>query len=199
MFTGIVEGTGTVISAEFVGDGRQFCVSAPKIFDGISVGDSIAVNGCCQTVESFDEKSFIFFSVPETLRITNLAFLKVGDRVNLERAMRLDARLGGHLVQGHIEGMAEIARIERSATHVDIKVRYRSPFLVPKGSVTLDGISLTVHNIEDDIFSVQIIPETIARTNIGDWSSGRKVNIETDFMVKTIDHLLRYYHQERSI
>jgi len=189
MFTGLIEEIGTVISVEVKSNGVRFVIGCAKILEDMKRGDSIAVNGACQTVETFDHKTFTIFSIPETLAVTNFDSLKAGDRVNLERALKLNDRIGGHLVQGHVEATAKILKINR-AEALDIFVQYDSVYIIPKGSVTLNGISLTVmEKISPDTFRVQIIPETEANTNIGDWKEGTRVNIEVDYIIKSLDYV----------
>lgn len=192
MFTGLIEEIGRVESIEILPNGRRFRIQCKKILADIERGDSIAVSGACQTVEAFDSLGFTLFSIPETLSVTNFEGFEVGSRVNLERAMRLGDRLGGHIVQGHVEGVALVHRIERGTKH-DIILSYASPYILPKGSVTLNGISLTVMEVLDqDKFRVQIIPETIDRTDIGDWREGGKINVEVDYIIKSLDLVRRH-------
>lgn len=189
MFTGLIEEIGTIVSAEANANGVRFVIGCSKILADMKRGDSIAVNGACQTVEAFDSKSFTIFSIPETLAVTNFGVLAAGARVNLERALRFSDRIGGHLVQGHVEGTAQVVKVNR-AEALDIFVRYESLYIIPKGSVTLNGISLTVmEKISPDTFRVQIIPETEMNTNIGDWQSGTLVNIEVDYIIKSLDYV----------
>jgi riboflavin synthase len=189
MFTGLIEEVGTVLSAEKLGEGTRFVIGCRRVLDDVKRGDSIAVNGACQTVEVFDAASFTIFSIPETLAVTNFSELQPDARVNLERALKLGDRIGGHLVQGHVEGMAQILQVERGKG-LDIIIRYDSAYIIPKGSVTLNGISLTVmEKISTDTFRVQIIPETEINTNIGDWKAGTRVNIEVDYIIKSLDYV----------
>ena len=193
MFTGIVEETGRLLEIQELLNGKRFIVQAKTILEDVKLGDSIAVCGTCQTVEKFDTSSFEIFSIPETLALTNFKTFEVGKKVNLERALRLSDRIGGHLVQGHVEGTALV--VERSDQDgLNIVIRYESPYVTTKGSVCLDGISLTVHEkLSHDLFRVQIIPETIRRTNIADWIPGYRLNIETDYIIKSLDQI----HQAR--
>ena len=189
MFTGLVEEVGVIRERENLSSGARFVIGCSRILDGVRRGDSIAVSGACQTVEKFTPDSFTIFSIPETLSVTNFESLAPGTRVNLERALQLGARIGGHLVQGHVEGTAEVTDV-RHGRALDISLRYESAYIIPKGSVTLDGISLTVmEKISADTFRVQIIPETEANTNIGDWKVGTRVNIEVDYIIKSLDYV----------
>lgn len=189
MFTGLIEEIGEIRAREDLAEGSRFVIGCARILHDVKRGDSIAVSGACQTVEKFTGDSFTIFSIPETLSVTNFNALKVGTRVNLERALKLGDRIGGHLVQGHVESTAEVLEIQRGKA-LDILLRYPSAYIIPKGSVTLDGISLTVmEKISVDTFRVQIIPETEMNTNIGDWKAGTRVNIEVDYIIKSLDYV----------
>lgn len=187
MFTGLIEETGTVLEVNPAAGGKHLRIACSRILDDIGLGDSIAVSGACQTVESFDAESFTIFSIPETLAVTNFSDFSAGTPVNLERALRLGDRIGGHLVQGHVEGTAKVVSVSAGETR-DIVLHYDSPFIVSKGSVTLNGISLTVmERMPGGHFRVQIIPETIRRTDIGSWLPGTRINIEVDYIIKSLE------------
>jgi riboflavin synthase len=189
MFTGLIEEVGVISAVNLLPNGKRFIVSCTNILADIKVGDSISVSGACQTVEQFDAGSFTIFSIPETLAVTNFDEFAVGRRVNLERALKMGDRIGGHLVQGHVEAMATVKEV-RKGDAVDIILEHTSPYIIPKGSVCLDGISLTVmEKIDKQNFRVQIIPETIRKTNIGDWATGSRVNIELDYIIKSLDQV----------
>lgn len=191
MFTGLIEEVGVISGIEVLPNGKRFIISCKDILTDMRIGDSISVSGACQTVEKFDTQSFTIFSIPETLAVTNFETFITGRRVNLERALRMGDRLGGHLVQGHVEATACVTDV-RKAEAVDILIEYSSPYIIPKGSVTLDGISLTVMEKTDaKTFRVQIIPETIRKTNIGDWQPGSRINIEVDYIIKSLDIVRR--------
>lgn len=191
MFTGLIEEVGVISGIEVLPNGKRFIISCKDILTDMRIGDSISVSGACQTVEKFDTQSFTIFSIPETLAVTNFKTFIAGRRVNLERALRMGDRLGGHLVQGHVEATACVTDV-RKAEAVDILIEYSSPYIIPKGSVTLDGISLTVMEKADaKTFRVQIIPETIRKTNIGDWQPGSRINIEVDYIIKSLDIVRR--------
>lgn len=191
MFTGLIEETGIIAAVEDLPGGKRFRISCKAILADMKIGDSIAVSGACQTVETFDGHSFSIFSIPETLAVTNFADLQKGSVVNLERAMRLGDRIGGHLVQGHVEGTAVVKSVAEGETR-NIILTYSSPYIIPKGSVTLNGISLTVmERLTGDDFRVQIIPETIRKTDIGSWSAGKRINIEVDYIIKSLDIIRR--------
>jgi len=192
MFTGLVEETGKILSIDEKNDGKRIVIGAGIVLDDLKNGDSIAVNGVCLTVEEKSNTQFTIFAVPETLRLTNIGFLKAGSTVNLERALKASDRLGGHIVQGHVECMAPVKSVERFENHWDVSVSISSPFLIPKGSVAVDGISLTIHELLNDSIRFQIIPETIKKTNIPDWNAGYMVNIETDYLVKALDTITKW-------
>ncbi len=189
MFSGLIEEVGEIRQIEKTERGWRIAIGCRDILTDAKIGDSISVSGACQTIEQFSASEFTIFSIPETLAITNFSEFVPGRRVNLERALRLSDRLGGHLVQGHVEGTATVASV-RDSSSLDIWLKYASPYIIPKGSVTLDGISLTVmEKTEPGSFRVQIIPETVRKTNIGDWREGARINIETDYIVKSLDYV----------
>ena len=195
MFSGLIEETGKIISIDKSPAGWRIRISCRDILVDAKIGDSISVSGACQTIEQFSAHEFTIFSIPETLAVTNFRGFEPGRRVNLERALRLGDRLGGHLVQGHVEGTAKVLSVDDGKA-LNIWLEYPSAYIIPKGSVTLDGISLTVmEKNAADHFRVQIIPETVRKTNIGDWRAGTAVNIETDYIVKSLDYVHR--HQPR--
>lgn len=189
MFTGIIEELGKLITIKKSTTSALLTITADKVLDGTKVGDSIAVNGVCLTVTTLANRIFTADVMLETLTHTALADLKTGDAVNLERAMQLGGRLGGHLVSGHVDGVGTI----RSQKTIDIAVltEISAPqelisFILPKGSVAIDGISLTVVDTGKDYFSVSLIPLTAKDTTIGYKKTGMKVNLETDMLGKYI-------------
>jgi len=193
MFTGLIEDLGTVRGLQLSGNGGQLTVATALPTAELTLGESVAVNGACLTVVSIDVGSFAADVSPETLTCTTLGALKPGGRVNLERAMRLGDRLGGHLVSGHIDACAAVTAIQRDANAIRFSVRFPSEiarYLVPKGSVTIDGISLTINSVENDTFSVAIIPHTLAMTTLQFRQPGYKVNIETDLIGRYVERLL---------
>ena len=195
MFSGLIEEVGEISRIEKTDRGWRIAITCRDILADAKIGDSISVSGACQTIEQFSATEFTIFSIPETLAITNFSEFVPGRRVNLERALRLSDRLGGHLVQGHVESTATVASV-RNTSALDIWLKFASPYIIPKGSVTLDGISLTVmEKTEPDLFRVQIIPETVRKTNIGDWREGTRINIETDYIIKSLD----YVNKNRSV
>jgi len=189
MFTGLIEDLGTLRDLRIGQDLAQVTVASGLSMTDFAVGESIAVNGVCLTVTNFDEKGFSADVSPETLNRTMLGRISKGTRVNLERALRLSARLGGHMVTGHVDGLARI--IERSQIGNAWKFRFQadpsvSALLVAKGSVAVDGISLTVNEVSTGTFSLVVIPHTLAMTNLQDRRIGDEVNIETDLIGKYV-------------
>jgi len=196
MFTGIVEELGTVETIEDQGDAARLTVRGPLVVSDAAEGDSIAVNGCCLTVVSRDEERFTADVMRETLVRTSLGELTPGTRVNLERAVTADKRLGGHIVQGHVDGTGTI-RSRTPSEHWEV-VEVGLPdgldrYLVEKGSITVDGVSLTVVDVTDKSFTVSLIPETLSRTTLGLKQPGETVNLEVDVIAKHVEKLVRAY------
>lgn len=192
MFTGIVETVGRVIAIEPEGEKARLRIEAPVVAEGVALGASIAVNGACLTVVAAAGAEVVFEAVRETLDRTSLGDLAAGSRVNLERALRADARLDGHIVQGHVDDTGRIRGLERNGADVRLVVDCRPGFatqLVPKGSVAIDGVSLTVVDVTDSGFDVALIPHTLAETNLADRRAGDRVNLEADVLGK---YVLRY-------
>ncbi|MEU1624679.1 riboflavin synthase [Streptomyces sp. NPDC020096] len=193
MFTGIVEELGEVVAVEDLGDASRFTLRGPVVTDGAKHGDSIAVNGVCLTVVETADGAFTADVMAETLHRSSLGALRTGSRVNLERPMALGGRLGGHLVQGHVDGTGAI--IGRTpAEHWEI-VKISLPdalsrYVVEKGSITVDGISLTVVEAAADYFTVSLIPTTLALTTLGIKQPGDPVNLEVDVLAKYVERLL---------
>jgi len=188
MFTGLVEALAPVERLEVEGDGRALVVAAPFAAE-LAVGESVAVNGACLTVVAHDARTCRFQAGPETLRRTNLGELQPGDRVNLERSLRVGDRLGGHLVQGHVDGLGRIASRQRQGEWevVWFSCAAESAMqMVSKGSITVDGVSLTVVDVTADGFSVALIPHTLAQTTLGFKRPGASVNLETDILAKYV-------------
>jgi len=189
MFTGIIEEIGVVLAVTGAGAARRLDVVASVTLEGSDLGASVAINGVCLTVVERKPDGFAFDVGPETLERTALSGLVAGDRVNLERPLRLGAALGGHLVLGHVDGVAvvtDVTRVESTA-----RVRFSvpgdlAPLLVPKGSVAVDGVSLTVAALDDSGFEVMLIPHTLEVTNLARLERGRAVNIETDVIGKYV-------------
>ena len=193
MFSGIVEALGTV--SKIISDGTvcRLEINAPKIAADVEVSDSVAVNGCCLTVVQKTESTVSFQAVPETMSRTNLGDLREGSPVNLERALLASSRLGGHFVSGHVDGLAELVKIDdHHGECADYYFRIDKELaknMASKGSVAVDGVSLTLVKCEPDLFSVALIPFTLAETTLGKKKIGDKVNIETDILSKYVQRL----------
>ncbi|HXP98819.1 MAG TPA: riboflavin synthase [Solirubrobacteraceae bacterium] len=193
MFTGLIADLGSVASIERDSNGATLEIST-ALAGELAEGDSIAVNGVCLTATGVREGGFSTQAMLETLRRSSLEQLRPGSPVNLELALRADGRLGGHIVQGHVDGTGAVVgtREEGFARVVEIEVEGElGRYLVEKGSVAVDGVSLTVSEIREDGFSVSLIPETLARTNLGAAQVGDRVNIETDVLAKHVERLLK--------
>ena len=189
MFTGLVEALGSVVEITSDGSGRRLVLSEPAIAPHLVLGESVAVNGACLTVVSHDATTFAFEAGPETLHRTNLGDLRPGDRVNLERALRMGDRLGGHMVTGHIDGLGTVS--VRVAEGDWLTVWFACPEelagqMVSKGSVAVDGVSLTLVDVERARFSVALIPHTLEHTTLGFKEVGTPVNLESDLLAKYV-------------
>jgi riboflavin synthase len=198
MFTGLVEGQGTLQTIQTLPAGLRLSIAPqPQCFSvaDIQIGDSVSISGCCLTVVAVNDDSLDFEAGEETLSKTSLGSLQVGDCVNLERSLSVGGRLGGHFVQGHVDGVAHVSKIEQTDEWIDMWYRASPELLrlmVPKGSVAVDGISLTVVHLEPDQFSVALIPHTLQVTTLGSRSVGDPVNIENDVLGKYVDQLLQH-------
>jgi riboflavin synthase len=193
MFTGIVEETGRVVSFDRGAAAWRLVVEASTVLEGSKIGDSIAVNGCCLTVVGRDARTLRFDLLEETVRLTNLSAVGPGGRVNLERSLRPDGKMGGHFVTGHIDDKGELVVLEPRGVDRYLRIRYPAQFrglLVPKGSIAVDGVSLTVVEVVDDWFSIWLIPHTMEVTNLGTRRPGDAINLEFDMLAKYIDRLL---------
>jgi riboflavin synthase len=199
MFTGIIEELGVVESLEEQTDAVRLTVRGPHVIVDARLGDSISVNGCCLTVAQRDSETFTADVMRETLTKTALGILEPGSPVNLERAVTPTTRLGGHIVQGHVDGTGSVVRREPSEHWELVEISLPaglSRYLVDKGSITVDGVSLTVVSAGEDSFTVSLIPETLARTTLGVRQPGEPVNLEVDVIAKYVERLLT--HQEES-
>lgn len=193
MFSGIVEALGETVAVVSEPPGCKIIVKDPKIAPQVQVADSVAVNGCCLTVIERDDETFAFQAGPETLQRTNLGELVPGSPVNLELALRSEARLGGHFVSGHIDGQAELVKIDDMGDWADYYFRIPKELarqMASKGSVAVDGVSLTLVRCEPDLFSVALIPFTLQVTTLGRKKVGDRVNIETDILAKYVQRLV---------
>ena len=192
MFTGIVEEIGKVQKVQGGAKGRRLEIAATEVLTGLKVGDSVAVNGVCLTVVAVNRDSFQVDVVAETLVKTNLARAHRGDRVNLERALMPSDRLGGHLVQGHVDGLARVLDLQRQETGALLRVELSgelSHFVVPKGSIALDGVSLTVAEVETNNLTVALVPHTLQHTTLGDRRVGDLLNVEVDVVGKYVEKI----------
>ena len=189
MFTGLVEALGTVRDVREDGAGRILRVEEPTIVSDLPLGASVAVNGVCLTVVECQQNIFVFQAGPETLRCTNLGELRAGERVNLERSLRVGDRLGGHIVQGHVDGMGRVDRRERQGEWETLWFTCDPPLtkqMVRKGSIAVDGVSLTLVDVTTGGFSVALIPHTLQMTTLGLKQPQATVNLETDYFAKII-------------
>lgn len=195
MFTGIIEETGTIESMKKAGHSMALTIKCSKILEDVHLGDSIAVNGICLTVTDFKNNQFTVDVMPETVKATSLNELSKGSKVNLERAMAANGRFGGHFVSGHVDGTAEITRIEEksNAVYYDVKMDPSlTKTLVLKGSITVDGVSLTIFGLTEDTVTISLIPHTISETTFSEKTIGSKVNIECDMIGK---YMYRFLHK----
>lgn len=195
MFTGLVEERGTIVSIDELTDAVRLTVRGPLVTSDAKHGDSIAVNGVCLTVVANGEGAFTADVMRETLVRSSLGALEAGDAVNLERAARLDARIGGHLVQGHVDGTAKVEGISPSDNWSLVRFTLPSAlarYVVEKGSITVDGVSLTVVEVGDDFFTVSLIPETLTATTLGSREVGDLVNLEVDAIAKYVERLMQW-------
>lgn len=192
MFTGIVEHLGSVLSVTEEGDGRSFVIDSGPVSKGIELGQSVAVNGACLTVVGIDERHLMFQAVGETVDRTNLGGIRTGDSVNLERPMPASGRFDGHIVQGHVDGIAAVSDVQPSGDGV--LMRFETPpalsrYIVEKGSITVDGVSLTVTTVEGDTVGAALIPHTLKGTTLGSRRVGDVVNLEVDVIAKYVEKL----------
>lgn len=193
MFTGIVEGLGKISSVSKQGAESRFVIEPMFAFENPALGESIAVNGACLSVEKFAGGAFTAYASAETMSLTNLGELKIGDKVNLERALQVGGRLGGHIVSGHIDCIAIVEKMEKSGESIWLTVSYPQEYagqVISKGSVALNGISLTINKCGDTFLEVNVIPDSQKRTNFSSWRPGSSINMETDLMGKYAQHLL---------
>ena len=193
MFTGIVREVGLIASVDGSQEGASLVVEAPTTAPRVEVGGSVAINGVCLTAEAVDGGTLRFHAVAETLRRSSLGKLQPGSRVNMEPALRAGDSLGGHYVQGHVDGVGTIRGIEPDGDGIRVAVDAPPEILrycVEKGSITLEGVSLTVAGLDDDHFWVALIPHTLSETTLGDLLPGREVNLEVDVLAKYVERLL---------
>ena len=202
MFTGLVEEKGKLINKIKTGDGYQLAISAVKVMEDLRVGNSISVNGCCLTVVRIEGKSFSVDTIEETLKKTNLGTLKIGDEINLERPLKADARLGGHFVLGHVDTTGTVAEVKELSNSHFMKIIFPEnfkKFLIYVGSVSIDGVSMTVAQLEDNSFSVGIIPFTWQETIFSSKKVGDSVNLEFDVLGKYVDRIMENKSEDFTI
>jgi riboflavin synthase len=201
MFTGLIEDVGSVRLVEADGDGARLSIST-RLAAEIATGDSIAVNGVCLTATAVDADGFETEAMNQTLTVTALGALEAGARVNLELAMKASDRLGGHIVQGHADGVGEVLSVEEDGFAKRLRVGLAPGLLryvVEKGSIALSGVSLTVAGLGDSWAEVSLIPETLERTTLGELAPGGKVNVECDVVAKYVERLVRPFAGEESV
>ena len=189
MFTGIIETVGHVLEVVQEGETARLVIDVGPIVEGVGLGDSVAVNGCCLTVTKIERQRLHFDAVRETLERSGIGDLVAGSPVNLERAMGAGARLDGHIVQGHVDGTGKVDRLEQRGEDVQLFINCEAEFadlLVEKGSVAIDGVSLTVVGVRDAGFDVALIPLTLERTIFSSYVSGQRVNLEADVLGKYV-------------
>ncbi|NBV66262.1 MAG: riboflavin synthase [Actinobacteria bacterium] len=196
MFTGLVESIGRVASIDMATDSAVFTFESVPFADSLSIGDSVSVNGTCLTVTKFDSNSFSVDVMTQTLKLTSLQNLEKGDAVNLERAALVSSRLGGHIVQGHVDGTGSIALLSPGEKWLQMDIQFPAElmkYVVPQGSICIDGVSLTVGSVQDELdqITVWLIPETLAKTNLSVKKPGDLVNIEVDVLAKYVERLTK--------
>lgn len=193
MFTGLIQEIGEIAESRPRAGGRDLVLRAPGMAGDLALGESVAVNGVCLTVEAHDGSTFRVHAGEETLRLTTVGQAGAGVRVNLERALLPGSRLGGHFVQGHVDGMGTVRALRPSGSTLWLEIDAPpelARYLAPKGSVAVDGVSLTVVDCREATFSLAIIPHTLAETNLGDRRAGDRVNLEADVLAKYVEQLL---------
>ncbi len=194
MFTGIIEATGTITKLDDLGDNYRLVVDTNKLdMSDVKLGDSIATSGVCLTVVDMTAQSYSADVSAETIKYTGFANYKVGHQVNLEKAMRADSRFGGHIVSGHVDGVGAVERINKHSNYVEIWVKAPdelAKYIAHKGSITVDGVSLTVNEVDGSSFMLWLIPHTLHETVIGDYKVGTSVNLEVDVVARYLERLL---------
>ncbi|ROL61320.1 riboflavin synthase [Bacteroidetes/Chlorobi group bacterium ChocPot_Mid] len=201
MFTGLIEEIGEIKAIRPIGNGRRFTIGARKIMNDLKIDDSVALNGVCQTVVKLSEDTFEVEAVEETLRKTTLGKLNISQKINLERAVRLNDRLGGHLVQGHVDCTGYVLSIIPESAGKNLWVSFPTKFrkyVVPVGSICIDGVSLTVAKVEADKLMVAIIPHTWNSTIFKELKNGKEVNLEFDIIGKYIENMTNPHFSQNS-
>lgn len=201
MFTGLVEGVGKITATRRQAEGLRLGLAPPFAVEELALGESVSVSGACLTVVSIQGRAFQVDVSPETLARSTLAVKKVGDQVNLERALRLGDRLGGHLVTGHVDALGALKERREGPAHLELTFELPeslAPLVIEKGSIAVDGVSLTVNAVQDQAFTVNIIPYTARDTTLGGLKTGDRVNLETDIIGKYVVRLLGAYLPAKS-
>lgn len=200
MFTGIIEEKGKILRTQFHKTSGKLYVQAEKVLEETKIGDSIAVNGVCLTVTEIGNGSFAADVMPETVARSALGTLKAESSVNLERAMAANGRFGGHIVSGHIDGTGTVERIWQDGNAIRYQIKTESRLMkgvIEKGSIAIDGISLTVTKVKRDCFEVSVIPHTLKETNLGEKKAGALVNLENDMIGKYVERLISFEREEK--
>ena len=195
MFTGLIQEVGTIVSVIQNTEGKEFVIKAPSLIKEIQIDDSVATNGCCLTATQIKGDTFKVQAVHMTLQKTSVGMLKNGDKVNLELSLRPNDRLGGHFVQGHVNAMGQIKQIKTTGENWDIEVSIPlelRKYMISEGSITLDGISLTIAKLTSSSLTVAIIPHTLEKTTLGTKKVGDHLNLEVDMIAKYIENFLRF-------
>jgi riboflavin synthase len=193
VFTGIIRERGRVVAADADGSGVRLLIEAPRTAGGVSTGDSVSVHGCCLTATGTSDGLISLTAVPETLRRSTLGQLRSGSEVNLELALRAGEPLGGHYVQGHVDTVARVRSLEPEAADVRLWIdapRHILRYCVEKGSIAVDGVSLTIAELDADGFAVALVPHTLAETTLGQLQAGDEVNLEVDILAKYVERLV---------
>ena len=202
MFTGIIEELGTVVSLRREGNVARLAIQAEQVRDDLHIGDSLATNGVCLTVERIESAQIWLSMMPETLRLTTLEKLTPGEKVNLERALPVNGRLGGHILAGHVDGIGTLERVSGAGEeriYTFSMPQKLARFIAPKGSVAIDGISLTVVEVMPETFTVSLIRHTLGATTLAYRTTGSKVNIEVDTLARYLDRLLTYREEHKEL
>jgi len=194
MFTGIIESIGSIEKIEKKSGDSKLTINVGKLdMSDVSLGDSIACNGVCLTAIEFDQNSYTADVSGETLRLTTLGEIQVGDPINLEKALTPTTRLGGHLVSGHVDGIGEVLSIKKDSRSIQYKIKAPAElahYIAKKGSICVDGVSLTVNEIQDDIFELNLVPHTLSETTASEYRIGSQVNLEVDLLARYLERLL---------
>ncbi|MSR69329.1 MAG: riboflavin synthase [Phycisphaerales bacterium] len=201
MFTGLVQGVGTVVARSVMAGGQRLTIDGARQFAALRLGDSISVNGVCLTVADRAADQFCADVIPQTLSMTTLGSLAVGESVNLELALRMGDPMGGHIVQGHVDSIGEVACVDRTDGGVLVRVQLNAQamdLVVAQGSITLQGVSLTIANRASNWFEVALIPETLARTTLASVAVGQRLNVEVDALARMIDQAVRRHSIPRT-